>query len=239
MNNYAVLVTSAINTKFGVFTSEQRIKQTLATVTSIKHHIPGCKIYLLEMSGIPLKEDQKQILTNEVTGLLDFTGDPDVVGLYSSTENWDIVKNVTEVMCFNKALKTLWDSNQLNGIDRVFKVSGRYVLNDKFNIKFYEDYKNKTLIAIGAKKTSQFPYTVTLCRYQYMSRLWSWPTILTPEIIVAYDQILNYMYERLAAHGYADIEHCLYKFLDQAKLIEIPVLGLEGSIAPNGQLIKD
>lgn len=239
MNNYTVLVTSAINTKFGVFTGEQRIQQTLDTINSIKHHVPGCKIYLLEMTGIPLTEDQKQLLTSNITGLLDFTSDPDVVGLYDSTENWDIVKNVTEVMCFNKALKTLWDSNQLQGVDRIFKVSGRYVLNDNFNIKFYDDYKNKTLVVIGAKKPSQFPYAVTLCQYQYMSRLWSWPAMLTPEIIVAYDQILNYMYERLAVGGYADIEHCLYKFLDQDKLIEIPTLGLEGNIAPNGVSIKD
>lgn len=239
MINCTVLVTSAINTKFGVFTSAQRIQQTLDTIASIKQRIPNCKIYLLEMTGEPLLDEQREQLSTEVTSVLDFTSDPDVIGLYKSTNNWDIVKNVTEVMCFNKALKTLQDSNQLHDSDRVFKVSGRYLLNDQFNIQFYEEYKNKTLMVIGAKKESQFPYAVTLCHYQFMSRLWSWPTALTTDVIVAYDQILNYMYERLAAGGYADIEHCLYKFLDHSKLIETPVLGLEGSIAPTGVSIKD
>lgn len=239
MNHYTVLVTSAINTKFGVFTSVQRLQQTLDTVRSIKQHIPNCKIFLLEMAGEPLLDEQKQQLSAEVTSLLDFTNDPDVVGLYSSTSNWDVVKNVTEVMCFNKALKTLQDTNQLQGSDRVFKVSGRYTLTSDFDLNFYEEYKNKTLIAIGSKKKSQFPYAVTMCEYQFMSRLWSWPTGLTADVIIAYDQILNYMYTRLAAGGYADIEHCLYKFLDHSKLIEIPVLGLEGSIAPNGISVKD
>jgi hypothetical protein len=239
MTRYTVLVTSAINTKFGVYTSEQRLQQTLDTIYSIKQRIPSCKIYLLEMTGAPLLAEQQQRLSSEVTSILDFTNDPDVVGLYNSTNNWDIVKNVTEVMCFNKALKTLRDSNQLQDSDRVFKVSGRYTLNDHFNISFYEDYKNKTLMVIGAKKESQFPYAVTMCKAQFMSRLWSWPTALTADVITAYDQILNYMYERLAAGGYADIEHCLYKFLDHSKLVEISVLGLEGSIAPNGTLVKD
>lgn len=239
MNSYAVMITSAINTKFGVFSSEQRLQQTLDTIRSVKTHIPNSKIFLLEMAGVPLTEQQKEALLAEVTNLIDFTADTDVIGLYDSTNNWDIVKNVTEVMCFNKALQTLIDTEYLKGVDRVFKVSGRYLLNDSFNIDLYNEYKNKTMIVIGAKKKSQFPYSITQCEYQYMSRLWSWPIGLTSEIIAAYDNMLNYMYERLSVGGYADIEHCLYKFLDKSKIYEVPTLGLEGSIAPNGTPVKD
>jgi hypothetical protein len=47
------------------------------------------------------------------------------------------------------------------------------------------------------------------------------------------------MYQRLANNGYADIEHCLYKFLDPAKIINKEPLGIVGNIAPNGVPIKD
>ena len=52
VNKYAVIVTSAINTKFGVYSSDQRLAQTLDTIASIRTRIPGCTIFLLEISGV-------------------------------------------------------------------------------------------------------------------------------------------------------------------------------------------
>jgi hypothetical protein len=151
-----------------------------------------------------------------------------------------VVKNVTEVMCFGNALKTLSkDPGFVKDYDRIFKMSGRYLLDERFDIDFYNEYKNKHSIVIGPKKSSQFPYHVTEIEAQYMSRLWSWPTQLNAEVISFYDHALNYMYQRLANNGYADIEHCLYKFLDPAKIINKESLGIVGNIAPNGVPIKD
>lgn len=240
MSKYAVMITSAINSKFGLYQGDVRLQQTLATVASVRNSIPGATIFLLEMTGVSLKEEQKNALSEKVDHIIDFTSDPDVVGLYHSTENWDIVKNVTEVLCFGKALKTLSnDTNIAKQFDRIFKISGRYLLDERFDIDFYEDYKNKQCIVIGPKKTSQFPYQVTQIDGQYMSRLWSWPTHLTDEVIKCYDNSLEFMYQRLANNGYADIEHCLYKFLDSAKIINKDALGVTGNLAPNGVPIKD
>ena len=72
-----------------------------------------------------------------------------------------------------------------------------------------------------------------------MSRLWSWPTTLNKEIIQSYGNSLNYMFERITNGGYADIEHCLYQFLDRDKIIEKEPIGVTGNISPNGVLVKD
>jgi hypothetical protein len=72
-----------------------------------------------------------------------------------------------------------------------------------------------------------------------MSRLWSWPTTLTDEIISVYSQGLNFIQERIMAGGYVDIEHVLYKFLDHNKLIELDAVGVQGNIGPNGAAVKD
>ena len=47
------------------------------------------------------------------------------------------------------------------------------------------------------------------------------------------------MAQRVAVGGYADIEHVLYKFLPAELVTEIPELGVEGSIAPNGAAIRN
>lgn len=236
---YAALVTSAINTKFGVYSSQQRLEQTLNTIASIRQRIPGCKVFVLEMAGIALAEQQQQTLTSAADHLIDFTGDKSVVDLYNSTDNWDVVKNVTEVMCFSKALGALASSQVVPTIDRFFKISGRYQLNDSFDINYYQEYKVKPCIVVGQSRSSQFPLAVTQVERQYMSRLWSWPAELTGSIIEVYNNSLNYMYQRLAAGGYADIEHCLYKFLDAQQVIEKDIVGITGNIAPNGVPVND
>jgi hypothetical protein len=116
-------------------------------------------------------------------------------------------------------------------------MSGRYVLNDEFNLDVYKQHSDR--IIIGPKHTSQFPYEMTGIKLQYMARLWSWPAALTERIIQVYTDSLNYIGERVSQGGYADIEHVLYKFLPEELVTELPVLGVEGSIAPNGVAIRN
>jgi hypothetical protein len=80
---------------------------------------------------------------------------------------------------------------------------------------------------------------VTGIELQYMARLWSWPANLTEQIIQVYTDSLAYIGQRVSAGGYADIEHVLYKFLPTELVQELPVLGVEGFIAPNGVPIKN
>lgn len=94
-------------------------------------------------------------------------------------------------------------------------------------------------MVVGTSRPSQFSFATTQIERQFMSRLWSWPGSLTKEVVTAYENSLQHMYQRLAAGGYADIEHCLYKFLDPDKVIEKDVLGITGNIAPNGAAIND
>ena len=64
------LVSSAINTKFGVFDSLNRIRQTLDTISSIRRSVNNVKIILLEMAAIPLTEEQKLIFSSEVDEIM-------------------------------------------------------------------------------------------------------------------------------------------------------------------------
>ena len=236
--NHAFVVTSAINSKFGVFGPAQRLNQTLDTITSIRSRIPTAKIFVMECCGTPITDQQANHLIAASNGFIDYSKDPNVQAMYDS-DNWDVVKNGTEIMCFGNALEALKNSGKFEGIDRVHKMSGRYVLNDMFDPAMYEDSTNANKIIIGPKFKSQFPVEVTTQPWQYMARLWSWPNSMTDEVIQVYRDSFMFFAERVNAGGYIDIEHVLAKFLPAEHVQEIANLGVEGQIAPNGSPIKN
>lgn len=232
-------MTSAVNSKFGVYSPAARLQQTLTTISSIKNYMSDAKIIVMECTGTPLTDSQSDLLEERSDLLIDYSEDAEVQAIYNSTDNWDIVKNSTEILCFGKTLRLCLEDGDFDGCDRIHKMSGRYVLNSQFypTIPLYEQHTDR--IIIGEKYKSQFPPGVTGIDLQYMARLWSWPAEITERIIKVYEDSLYYMADRVKQGGYADIEHVLYKFLPADLVTEIPVLGVEGSIAPNGQPIQN
>ena len=236
MIQHCFIVTSAVNSKFGIYTPAERLTQTVITLQNIRFRVPTAKIIVMECAGTALTQSQSDTLESNCDLLIDFSHDPDVLAIYQS-DNWDVVKNSTEIMCFGRTLRMCQDDGDFNGMDRIHKMSGRYVLNDEFDLAVYEEHKDK--IIIGPKNKSQFPFHVTGIELQYMARLWSWPAAQTERVTQVYNDSLDYIGQQVASGGYADIEHVLYKFLPLDLVQELPVLGVEGFIAPNGVPIKN
>ena len=239
MLKHCFIITSAINTRFGVYLPPDRLLQTVITIRSIRQKVPNAKIVLVEMAGVSLTEQQSKTLTAEVDLLLDFTDEESVKSMYTSTDNWDVVKNGTEIMVFGAALKMLRDDNELAGIDRVHKISGRYVINDMFDPLTYEQSGVVGKIVLAKKRPSQFPRHITGQRAQYMSRLWSWPTAMNDDIIQFYGDALTDFSTTVGMGQYIDIEHLLCKLLPAQHIHELQNIGIEGLIGPNGQTVKD
>jgi hypothetical protein len=239
MIKHLFVVTSAINSRFGVFKPEERLKQTIMTIDSIRARVPDAGIAIMECTGVSPTAEQEETLRKNCDYFLDYTTHPTVQQLYASTDNWDVVKNGTEIFCFGQALEVLEKNNIIENFDRVHKMSGRYILNDEFDLNLYETDHLKTKIIIGPSQVSQFPYQLTLVDRQYMARLWNWPAAMHKDIIQVYKNSLDYFDQRVVAGGYVDIEHVLYKFLPQDHVVEVLRLGVEGSIAPNGTPIQN
>lgn len=234
----AFIITSALNTKFGVYTTEQRLQQTLDTIASIRRHVPDAKIVAIELAGISPTAEQVEIMTANTDLYIDFSKNEAVVDIFNSTDNWDIVKNTTEVMGFANALEQMQANHTFNDVDRVFKISGRYTLSDTFDIKQFEQLPGR--IVVATRRNSQFGAAITGgITQQYMSRLWSWPVEATEQVIEAYNDGFVYIAERIAAGGYCDIEHLLFKYLPSALVTEVAKVGVQGNIAPNGQAVVD
>lgn len=239
MTRHLFVVTSAINSRFGVYKPQERLEQTLETIRSIRKRIPDAGIAIMECTGVSLTAEQEEVLRANCNWFLDYTQDPAVQAIYKSTDNWDIVKNGTEILVFGRALQVLAKNNIIEQYDRVHKMSGRYLLNNDFDTELYETEHIKNNIVIGHSYESQFPYNVTLVERQYMARLWSWPASSNNEIIKVYSDSFAYFQQRVSQGGYVDIEHVLYKFLNRNHLTEIDSVGVEGTIAPNGSAIRN
>ncbi len=235
-----VIVTSAVESRFGIYTADQRLTMTLDTMRNLRARIPDVKIVVNEVSGNGISKAREDALVEHCDIFLDFTTNHEVNWIYNNSawyNNWDVVKNLTELTTFPLSLHTLLDAQELDGIDRVFKMSGRYQLNEKFNLDLYRTDAAKDKIVIGRRCASQFPYEVTLLREQYMARLLSWPASMQKDMANYYVTARDYMRARMKAGGYADIEHCLFYALPPERVLEVDEVGVFGTIAPNGQPI--
>jgi hypothetical protein len=234
------IVTSAVNTRFGIYSPVQRLEMTLATIANLRERIPGCKIVLNEVSGSGIHEEYGNKLEEAVDVYIDFTTNSNVNWIYTNPQwynNWDVVKNLTELSTFPESLLALKVRNELDDQDRIFKMSGRYLLNDKFDLSFYERDEVKDKVVIGKSVPSQFGAAVTGTDMQYMCRLLSWPRELGDGMEAWYRAARDYMVLRMTLGGYADIEHCLYQTIPKEHVHEVEEVGVYGNIAPNGMPI--
>lgn len=233
---HCFMVSSAINTTIGEFSNEERLEQTLDTIRSIKMKVPDADIIIVECSAFTLTQEQRNLLDINCNMLVTYDSDPHVKEMYErniALGNWDIVKTYTELYCFLGVFKLCTERNYFMNIDRVHKMSGRYVLNDEFDALGYEDPEFRNKIIISKRYYSQFkPELVDNIPYCYMTRLWSWPGIITKQIIQSYHNSLMFLRETgKSGQTKLDIEHLLYRFLPSDLVVSVEELGVEGSIS--------
>ena len=233
------IVTSAVNTKFGVFTAEQRLQQTIDTINSITKRCPDAYVALVEMAGEKLQQSQHSQLSEITDVIIDFSATVDVTTIYQNP-NWDVVKSATEIMCFQRALGIIKTLKSAEGVDRWFKVSGRYLLNDSFALWPYEHPENKHYFVFALSRPSQFdPKLTGGVEHQLMSRLWSFPASKINEVESMFLAMSKCFTDIAQKGGYIDIEHLLYLYVDPKKRKEFGTVGVQGLLGPNGVLVSD
>jgi len=107
-----------------VYSNFERFQQTLQTIDSVRKKIPEVEIWLAEVSQ--LTTEQKQALSEKVDKLFEYCLDRIIY-----TQAQSPFKGPTELLVMQKVLL----SNDVSMYDRIFKFSGRYVLNDNFNLE--------------------------------------------------------------------------------------------------------
>ena len=231
------LVSSAIHTRFGVYKKYERVEQTIETCKSIRERVPDADIIILDGGEKDVSDEEKQLLSPHIDGFYSFADADNVKAVQKSTSQ-DVVKNMIEIIMFGSFFDMMAKEGWNKKYNRIFKVSGRYTLNEHFNYQAHLNAKNK--VVIRGPYTSQFTPDITGgIRLQYMSRLWSFDVSLLDYMNTTYFEMFKHMNHVLTNGGYVDIEHLLFDHIDAKAVENIGVLGIQGHIAPNGNGVND
>jgi hypothetical protein len=244
MSKQTFIITSAIHTNYGIYSSKQRAEQTLETVNSARKQFPDCVTILVDNSKIDIQDDtsdEVEALIEAVDYYIDNSEDKDIQFFHNNVKNYDIGKNSMEVLGFLKALDSIMKnmdldlSNDIFASERIFKYSGRYQLVDDFDI---------TQFQVGNKwvfKTAMQGWCDSSVAEDKLlqTRLWSFTPDLIEPTIELYKTCWQYMEQCYLNQKYIDIEHAMYKFINKEKLVEVDRIGVQGNIAPNGMAVVD
>jgi hypothetical protein len=223
------LITSAIMSKHGAFSVEERFNQTIDTIDSIKKYAPGSSISLIESSVVPLNVEKYQSHLNLlVDEYIDFTRDETVISITKQWSNQHIVKNVTESHVLSQVLNNFKTEH-----NRIFKISGRYVLTDQF--KLIEQDVLDPVVVFRDKWPNNWPEGMCDIPFQYPITGLSFSSKLIEFMQDVYTKSYFEILKHVNKQQYCDLEHALYKFIPEEKIKLIKVTTVRGLRATDGQ----
>jgi hypothetical protein len=241
-----VLLTSAVYTNYGIYNPQDRIKQTLDTAKSAKKYIPGAVIILVDNSKVDVQNDTSaefEELIDLVDYYIDNSDDNDIKYFHANVTNYDIGKNAMEALGLMKALTYINGDEDMKkeiaDADRVFKLSGRYQVTDKFDIAKFSNNDTKDKFVFKRAQPSWINPQDTGVNTLLQTRLWSFTPGLLEETMDIYKKIIENMIRLFNENKYIDNEHSMSKYIPKDRLIELDTVGLVGNIAPNGMMIID
>jgi hypothetical protein len=199
-----------------IYTTEQRYQQTLHTIESIKARCPHADIILLEASKCDDIYLQGYINAIDKGVVLDLRENKDIVVNHPN-------KSYSEAMILSIGAQYIRDNYPANV--RIFKISGRYYLNDKFN---YESFS----FGWTVKK----PWTRVLSPSTIS--IWTSTCLYSVGKINEYIDFLEHCKSFYKQHSYTmvDIETLLATYLIGKPTVYLDEVGVSGLVAVNGQL---
>jgi len=246
MSKNIVLLTSALYTNYGIYKPAERITQTLETAKSAKKYIPGAVIILVDNSKVDVQNDTSaefEELIDLVDYYIDNSDDLDMQYFHNNVQNYDIGKNTMEAMGMLKALTYIAGDEDLKkeieDADRIFKLSGRYLVTDKFDINAFSNADTADKYVFKKAQPSWINPQDTGVTTLLQTRLWSFTPGLLLNTMQLYKDIIETMVALYNNGKYIDNEHAMSKFIPKDRLVELETVGLQGNIAPNGMMIID
>jgi hypothetical protein len=222
------IITSAIHTSYGKCSTEERIEQTKETIKSIETYAPGSSMVIIDCGEESVNEN---LFDCE---LIDYTKNEEIQFHLQEylQKNIDIepdiiIKSMLEIMMFSDYL-----TNITGYYERIFKISGRYKLNSKFDDSKHQSAKNKVVILPPYKSQNLYNFDVKSSMFQYTTRCWSFDFSLLSVMIETYDKMKQDIIYASTTKKQADIEHLLYQHLNKKLVQNIHRMGIEGYWAP-------
>ena len=239
--------------KFSAYDEQQRFDQTLETIECIRKKVPNSYVVLFECSSKSIDENQKDILKEKTDLFLEFYEEPVLKQIYENLETRPELitygKSLLETRGLLNTLYVIQKHNVFRDSQRVFKLTGRYLLNDDFDIQDYQSkflegrYVIKRYEYLSQEMENYEKELENVYVYLYGARgmmvtgLWSFDRMLFTDTIEALEKAFVYMEKMIQFTAGTDVEHSLYRFINKKNIIDIPNLGLtmvKGMSGKNG-----
>jgi hypothetical protein len=222
------IVTSALNPNMGVINREDRLEQTLDGLKSLREKCPEAIILLAEGSPEKVEQDKIRALDGLVDLVADFSGDKDISQFANSGR-----KSEAENVLMLKVLLLLKQEpgimRLLQSVNRIYKFSGRTILDDKFDIydhAHFGKYVFKKRMPTWLQGERAEVFTDLL-----ITRLFSF----CPSLIDDYFVVCRRNLQVILETG-IDTEHAHFFNIDSDKLIELDKIHCRGTVAGTGAL---
>lgn len=230
------IITSAIHTSFGKYSSKIRVDQTEDTIKSIKTYAANPDIVLLDCG-------EKSIDNNLFDcKVVDYTTNVEIKKRleYFLKNNTDcrpeiVIKSMLEIMMINDYLKTI----EIEKYARIFKISGRYKLNNNFSYNLHTNCKNKIVILKPNISPNLYMFDNSPSIFFYNTRCWSFDISLIDEIKKVFENMKKDILYVSETKKQGDIEHLLYKHLNKKMVKNVEIMGVEGNWSPEGIRIEE
>ncbi len=185
---------------------------------------------------------------------LEFCEEPVLKQIYENLEKRPELiaygKSLLETRGLLNTLYVIKKHNLFSDSQRVFKLTGRYLLNDDFDIQDYQSkfLENKYII----KRYEYLPQEAenydekeleNVYAYLYGAKgmmitgLWSFDRMLFNDAVEALEKAFKYMERMIQYTAGTDVEHSLYRFINKRDIISVSNLGLtmvKGMSGENG-----
>lgn len=212
------LVTSAINN------DPVRLEETKATFESIHNRVPTASIWLLESSYEPQKIYFPRVK------IFPFWNQQWIKDIHDKGRDVAYVKNAIEhrtTIDMLRFVPTLYS--------HIFKISGRYVLTDGFDLQAHPAGK----VTFSYARRTGFTMDEVGTDGMLMTRLYSMCQTVKPDVIRALEQSEKFFHEQWDSGKVFDIEHGFYKFLPRDIVHETGRIGVRGRIGHLSNIVED
>lgn len=193
---YTFIVSSTINTNMGVFDPPTRLAQTIDTLDSIRAKVPNSKIVLVDNSIIPLDSESRAKLQDKSDVMMGFQHN-----IFTVWANDIGSKGIGECYIMDQAMEYIL-RNDLIG-KRIFKIAGRYKLNEGFDISEYEkpEYYGKYAFRINPWEVSSKQWEGSQVVWYFETRLYS----LCSSLYNEYRGVIYRIFNSLLSTGQRDL----------------------------------
>lgn len=222
----AFIITSAIRIENSSMKDQlTRLQQTIHTIDSIQHKVKDVTIFLVEVGHLPLTKDMlkaipacvKVISLHQMSFIEKIKKDAKDISqrihnlyrIQGKTQHeiknfieLNYIKSFTESM----AIDSIFKIHDFTKYDLVFKISGRYYLNERFNIGLHKE-------GINARLLSNKNSIITV--------MWSFSGSHFNAIKKAWPTVYDLMYLKFNSREVTDIEHAMFNVYFNSKDLDI------------------